>query len=141
MINEKPKTYKLIKRCKPACKHGFFRAEEFSWNYDTSINIHKQHEKERPCRLKISVVFAWKLLKMSFSTRNFAHRWSQSGHFFCKLGHFFLIFEKGRKTYAPTPSSYASKTLWSKKWIEANDQPGAAYSNNKKIKFETSMLR
>ena len=34
---------------------GFFRAGEFSWNYDTSINIHLQHEKERPCREKYPV--------------------------------------------------------------------------------------
>ena len=34
-----------------------FRAGEFSWNLGTSINIHLQHEKERPHREKISVGF------------------------------------------------------------------------------------
>ena len=40
----------------------FFRAGEFSWNWCTSINIHQQHEKERPRREKISGFFAWKLI-------------------------------------------------------------------------------
>ena len=72
----------------------FFRERECSWNQGTSINIHLQHKKEKPRREKISVFFAWKLLKIAFH----------------KLGHFFPIFEKGQGGDLP-PSSYAPNVI------------------------------
>ena len=47
-----------------ARNQDFFRAGEFSWNYDTLINIHLQQEKNEPRREKISNFFACKLLKI-----------------------------------------------------------------------------
>ena len=47
-----------------ARNQDFFRAGEFSWNYDTLINIHLQQEKNKPRREKISNFFACKLLKI-----------------------------------------------------------------------------
>ena len=45
----------------------FFRAGEFSRNQGTLINIHKlQQRKKCPAGKKISVFFAWKLLKTEF---------------------------------------------------------------------------
>ena len=44
----------------------FFRAEKFSSNYGTLINIHLQHKKERPRRDNIYGFFSKKLLKISF---------------------------------------------------------------------------
>ena len=38
-----------------ARNQGFFRAGEFSWNMDTSINNHLQLEKEKPRREKSPV--------------------------------------------------------------------------------------
>ena len=35
--------------------------------------------------------------------RNLTHRWPQSWHFCPKLGHFFLIFEKGQGRPPPSP--------------------------------------
>ena len=44
----------------------FFKAEEFSWNEGTTINIHLQHKKGRFRREEISGLFALKLLQILF---------------------------------------------------------------------------
>ena len=46
-----------------ARNQDFLRAGEFSWNYDTLINIHLQQEKNKPRREKISNFFCLKTLK------------------------------------------------------------------------------
>ena len=56
--------------------------------------------------------FLLETLKTTIKMRNltswFNPRWTQSGHFFPKLGHFFPIFEKGQGHPSPLPpSSYA----------------------------------
>ena len=46
--------------------------------------------------------------------RNFTHTWPQLGHFFCKLGHFYPIFEKVQgSSPPPSPSNYAPEQGYS----------------------------
>ena len=77
-----------------ASNQEFFRAGEFSWNQDTSINIHLQHKKEKPRREKISGFFAWKLLEIAFQLKALPLGDHNQGISFHKLGHFSPIFER-----------------------------------------------
>ena len=78
----------------------FFRAGEVSWNQDTSINNHLQHEKKD---------FTGKNLRFFLleAFKNCTYNWPQLGHFFPKLGHFFPISKKGRVDLPSPFSSYA----------------------------------
>ena len=55
-----------FKKTSLAHNQELFRAGEVSSNLGTSINIHLQHEKERPRRQKIYGFFTQKVLKIYF---------------------------------------------------------------------------
>ena len=88
----------------------FFRAWEVSWDQGTLVNIHLQHEKERPCRGKISSFFAWIVLKREILPIDDHNQ----GIFSPNQGNFFHFSKKGEgKTHPPlvTRLPYLSQRL------------------------------
>ena len=94
--------------------HKFFRAGEVSWNEDTAINIlsKKRKKEKRPCRQgNILEFFHLNTLKFAFWMENSTQRWTQSGPFFPKPGHFWFS-NKGRGDLPlPPMHQYASISL------------------------------
>ena len=90
----------------------FLRAGEFSWYQGTFIKIHLPYKKEKPCREKITNLFAWKLFKNCIFNEKFYPQMTTIRAFFPKLGHFFPIFQKGQGRPPPLPpSSYAPESV------------------------------
>ena len=58
----------------------------------TSINILSTTHQRKAQQGKMSEFFLRDTLKIAFQMRHITHRWTQSGYFFLKSGHFFSIF-------------------------------------------------
>ena len=85
------------------CNQEFFTTGEVSWNEVTLINISfTTHQRKEP-QEKILEFFLLLNLKTVFQMRNLTNRWTKSGHFSTKSGHFFSIFNKGHGRLPPFP--------------------------------------
>ena len=101
-----------------ARNQDFFRVGEFSWNQGILKNIHLQHEKEKPRRVKISGLFAWK-----------------QGIFSPNQGTFFQFSKKGRgDPPSLSSSSYAPVEEFTHKFIVFL-QTYICYAKNKQCQF------
>ena len=82
-----------------------FRAGKVSWNQDTSINILSLRYRRENLKGELFEFLFLDAFETAFSMRYLNHRWTQSGYFFLKQGHFFSIFSKGQaRPRPPHPS-------------------------------------
>ena len=77
-----------------------FRAAEFSWNQGALINSHLQNEKEKPTEKHLRI-FLLETLRNCILNDKFNPQITTIRAFFPKIGHFFLIFEKGHARPPP----------------------------------------
>ena len=77
--------YMHIPNLQQARNQELFRATKFSWNLDTSINIHRQHEKERSRKDKNFRIFCLETLKKFILNEKFYPQMTTISAFFLQI--------------------------------------------------------